>query len=56
MTAVNPYKVDFTVPADLQNGNYEVWMHNGHGGHYGWSGPLTLTVYNGPGWTSRRST
>jgi hypothetical protein len=52
VTAVNPYKVSFTVPS-LANGTYEVWIHNGHGGHYGWSGPLTLTVYSGPGWTSR---
>ena len=50
-TAVNPYKVDFVVPT-LANGSYEVWVHNGHGGHYGWSGPLTLTVYGGPGWTN----
>ena len=36
----------------LSNGTYEVWVHNGHGGHYGWSGPLTLTVWGGYGWTS----
>lgn len=51
VTSVNPYKVSFTVP-NLANGNYEVWVHNGHGGHYGWAGPLTLTIYSGPGWTS----
>jgi len=51
VTAVNPYKVDFTVPGSLADGDYEVWVHNGHGGHYGWAGPLTLTVDSGPGWT-----
>lgn len=51
VTAVNPYRVAFAVPGDLANGDYEVWIHNGHGGHYGWSGPLTLSVYGGPGWT-----
>ena len=42
-TTVNPYKVAFTVPS-LANGDYEIWVHSGHGGAYGWSGPLTLTV------------
>jgi polygalacturonase len=44
---VNPYRVLFTVPTNLVNGDYEVWTHNGHGQQYGWSGPLKLTVYNG---------
>ena len=45
VTAVNPYKVTFTVPAGLPtNRDYEVWVHNGHGGDYGWSGPLKLYV------------
>ncbi len=50
-TAVNPYKVTFTIP-NLATGSYLVWVHNGHGQNYGWSGPLTLTVNSGPGWTS----
>lgn len=41
---VNPYKVDFIVPNELSNGEYEVWTHNGHGAKYGWSGPLKLHV------------
>jgi hypothetical protein len=53
VTAANPYKVDFTVPADLANGDYQVWAHNGHGGHYGWSGPLTLSINNGMPWTTQ---
>lgn len=32
---VNPYKVEFRVP-ELEDGDYEVWLHNGHGGQYGW--------------------
>ena len=44
MTQVNPYKVTFTVPGSLSAGDYEVWIHNGHGGQYGWSGPLKFTV------------
>ena len=34
---VNPYKVDFVIPEKLPPGKYEVWVHNGHGGRYGWS-------------------
>lgn len=45
VTRVNPYKVTFTIPADLPAGHdYEVWVHNGHGGGYGWSGPLKLHI------------
>ena len=41
------------MPADLAAGNWQVWAHNGHGGDYGWSKPVTLTVraphaWNGP--------
>jgi hypothetical protein len=48
--AVNPYKVDFTVPATMSNGTCEVWVHNTRGGKYGWSGPLTLTIRNAVSW------
>lgn len=51
-TAVNPYKVDFVVPSGLSNGDYEIWVHNGHGGDYGWSQAGTLTVDGGMPWTS----
>ena len=44
---VNPYRVMFTVPTNLADGDYEVWTHNGHGQQYGWSGPLKLTIYGG---------
>jgi hypothetical protein len=42
---VNPYKVTFKVPNGLKaNADYEVWLHNGHGGDYGWAGPQKLRV------------
>lgn len=51
---VNPYRVQFVVP-ELPIGTYQVWIHNGHGGHYGWSRtPTDLAVYSGPQWTSTR--
>ena len=43
-TAVNTYKDDFVVPTSLPSGTYQVWVHNGHGGQFGWSSPVTLTV------------
>ena len=52
VTAANPYKVDFTIPAGLGDGVYQIWAHNGRGGHYGWSGPVTLTVNDGMPWSS----
>ncbi len=52
VTAANPYKVDFKVPRDLADGSYQVWVHNGRGGHYGWSGPLSLTINDGMPWTN----
>lgn len=40
----DPYKVTFTVPSGLQVGAvYQIWLHNGHGGDYGWSEPATFT-------------
>ncbi len=51
--AANPYKVDFTVPKSLANGDYLVWAHNGHGVHFGWSGPLTLTINDGMPWSQQ---
>lgn len=34
--SVNPYLVTFSLPT-LSDGTYYVWLHNGHGGAYGWS-------------------
>jgi polygalacturonase len=48
--SVNPYRVGFSVPNDLTNGTYELWSHNGHGGRYGWSEPLSLTIDDGTVW------
>ena len=45
VVGVNRYKVSFEVPAGLAAGqDYEVWVHNHHGGEYGWSGPLKFRV------------
>ncbi len=50
--SVNPFKVDFKIP-DVKAGSYEVWVHNGHGGRFGWSGPLTLRVLAEQPWAGQ---
>jgi hypothetical protein len=50
VTAANPYKVDFVVPAGLAPGTYEAWAHNGHGGNYGWAAPVTFVVKGDGKW------
>ncbi len=47
-TQVEPVSVAFTVPSDTPAGSYKVYVHNGHGGQYGWSDALDLTV--SPSW------
>ena len=44
VTSVEPYQVAFTIPEGLSDGEYRVYVHNGHGGDYGWSAPVSLTV------------
>ena len=51
-TSVNPYRVSFQVPT-LSPDQYEIWMHNGHGGQFGWSGPLTLNVLTQSPWAGQ---
>lgn len=53
VTSVNPYRVDLMIPSSFSdNTDYEVWLHNGHGGQYGWAGPLKVRVGGGSyGWT-----
>jgi hypothetical protein len=51
VVAVNPYKIDFKVPKVLQNGIYQVRVHHGNGGTYGWSEPLQFTLRDGIAYT-----
>ncbi|WJR67049.1 glycoside hydrolase family 28 protein [Neorhizobium sp. CSC1952] len=50
--SVNPFRVSFEIP-DLPSAAYEVWMHNGHGGRFGWSGPLRLDVLSRSSWAGQ---
>ena len=38
------YEAAFTLPADVKPGTYEIWLHGGRGGAWGWGSPLRLTV------------
>ncbi len=38
------YSLSFEVPTSLAPGNYEIWIHAGQGGAWGWGGPLPLHV------------
>lgn len=55
VVSVDPYRVDFVVPTGLAIGNYRAWVHNGHGGDFGWGKPLEFQVRsaqaNGTSWT-----
>lgn len=43
-TSAEKYAVAFTLPSDLEPGAYEVWLHAGRGGEWGWGGPVPLAV------------
>jgi len=43
---VEPYSVRFIIPEALANGEYYVYVHNGHGGQYGWGDSLSLVIHS----------
>lgn len=47
-TRASKYEIGFRVPADLKPGDYDLWVHAGTGGGYGWGSPLRLTVLPEP--------
>lgn len=47
----NPYRLELELPSDLSQGSYNVWVHNGGGGAYGWSAPLSIEINNGFPWS-----
>lgn len=38
------YEVSVRLPEELKPGEYELWVHAGTGGDYGWSDPLIINV------------
>jgi hypothetical protein len=44
----NPYRVSAVIPNSLTAGTYQLWIHNGHGGQYGFSDPAAIAVAAAP--------
>lgn len=42
------YELDFRLPDEIGVGEYDLLVHNGRGGAFGWSRPLSLTVLPPP--------
>lgn len=47
---MSTYDLHFRLPKDLPLGEYKVYVHNGHGGEFGWSNALTLKVASSMSW------
>jgi hypothetical protein len=43
-----PYEMRLVIPADLPEGDYDLWGYNGAGAEYGFGGPLAVTVQKPP--------
>lgn len=43
-------KINFVIPS-MATGTTQVWVHNGHGGQYGWAGPVSMTVTSPISWS-----
>ena len=44
VTEAGKYSLTCALPQDLAPGPYEIWIHGGRGGAWGWGGPLRLDV------------
>jgi hypothetical protein len=49
---VERYRLSVRLPEELPAGTYEIWVHNGHGGEWGWGGGATLVVKAAEIWPS----
>lgn len=41
---VDKYFVDVEIPEGAASGRYQLWIHTGMGGEYGWSNPVPITI------------
>ncbi|NQU45153.1 hypothetical protein HQ520_17860 [bacterium] len=48
VSAAEPYHLEGIPPKNLRPGSYQIWGHNGTGGPWGWSEPVSLEVIEGP--------
>jgi len=42
------YALRFQIPPQLSPGDYQVWVHAGYGGEWGWGGPVGLEIREKP--------
>lgn len=59
VTEATPYRLTIKLPKGLENGEtYKIWVHNGHGGSYGWSNSLSIQYQSGAEnfWTGKKHT
>lgn len=42
------YRLTVELPRDIHPGQYQVWIHAGAGGTFGWGGPLELNIEKSP--------
>jgi hypothetical protein len=47
------YDIHFQIPVELIDGIYKVYIHNGHGGKYGWSDSQELKIEGKRNWSSK---
>lgn len=48
VVSAGKYQMEVELPANFPPGTYQLWVHAGKGGQYGWGGPLALTVAPAP--------
>lgn len=48
VVSANPYQVRALLPTHMQAGTYNLWVHNGSGGDYGWSETIDFEIVSGP--------
>ena len=54
-----PYRLTIKLPSGLENDEtYKIWVHNGHGGSYGWSNSLSIKYRSDAEnfWTGKKHT
>jgi hypothetical protein len=53
VTFVSPYEVRGKLPEGLAPGEYTLWVHNGHGGPFGWGGGIAVALGQPSPWPSK---
>ena len=53
LTQVERFSLRAQLPADLAEGRYELWIHNGFGGGAGWGGPLAMEIKKPDVWPDK---